>query len=330
MRLIQFERADGTRAVAIADGANARVVAGYPSVLSLATAAIAAGKPVADVAQAAATSDKVDIEALAASGRLLAPIDHPEPARCFVTGTGITHLGSANARNAMHAKVAGTAAGEMSDSMKMYKLGLEGGRPAPGKTGAQPEWFYKGDGSCIVRPGAPLAMPDFALAGGEEAEIVGVYVVGPDGTPWRIGFVLGNEFSDHVVERQNYLYGAHSKLRPCSLGPELLTGDLPRNIRGHSRVLRDGAKLWEGEFLSGEDNMSHTIANLEHHHFKYAMFRRPGDVHCHFFGAAIFSFAEGITTKPGDVFEIDVPAFGRPLRNALAVEATRAHPVRAL
>ena len=63
--------------------------------------------------------------------------------------------------------------------------------------------------------------------------------------------------------------------------------------------------------------MSHTLANLEHHHFKYDFFRRPGDVHVHFFGTATLSFADGIKAEPGDVFEIEATPFGKPLRNPL-------------
>ncbi len=85
--------------------------------------------------------------------------------------------------------------------------------------------------------------------------------------------------------------------------------------------MRDGKTLWEKPFLSGEANMSHTIANLEHHHFKYGLFRQPGDVHVHMFGTATLSFADGISTEPGDVFEIEAPAFGLPLRNPLAIAA---------
>lgn len=329
MRLVQFERPDGSRAIAASGDGGTTEIFGFASVRALALAAIAKGRTLAQMVEASGTGAKIDIADLLSAGRVLAPIDHPDPAHMFVTGTGITHLGSAQARNAMHKKLAG-AGDDMSDSMKMYQLGIDGGKPAPGKTGAQPEWFYKGDGSCVVRPGAPLAMPDFALAGGEEAEIVGVYIIADDGTPWRLGFVLGNEFSDHVVEQQNYLYGAHSKLRVCSLGPEMLVGDLPTDTRGFSRVRRSGAVLWEGEFLSGESNMSHSLANLEHHHFKYSMFRRPGDIHCHFFGAATFSFAHGVRAQVGDEFELDVPTFGRPLRNKLAVSSEPTPPVRAL
>ena len=77
--------------------------------------------------------------------------------------------------------------------------------------------------------------------------------------------------------------------------------------------------IFDKPFLSGEDNMSHTIANLEHHNFKYAPFRRPGDLHVHMFGTATLSFADKITPQAGDVFEISAPAFGLALSNPLAV-----------
>ena len=117
-----------------------------------------------------------------------------------------------------------------------------------------------------------------------------------------MGFALANEFSDHVTERGNYLWLAHSKLRPAALGAELLVGDLPEDLCGTSRILRDGRVLWEKPFLCGEANMSHSLANLEHHHFKYALFRRPGDVHVHFFGTATLSFADGVETPGGRRF----------------------------
>ncbi|MCP5710915.1 hypothetical protein NL306_26110, partial [Klebsiella pneumoniae] len=83
------------------------------------------------------------------------------------------------------------------------------------------------------------------------------------------------------------------------------------------RILRGGRAIWEKPFLSGESNMSHSLANLEHHHFKYALFRQPGDVHVHFFGTATLSFADGIKVQAGDVFQIESPAFGLPLSNPL-------------
>ena len=85
-----------------------------------------------------------------------------------------------------------------------------------------------------------------------------------------------------------------------------------------ARIHRGGQVIWEKAFLSGEDNMSHTIANLEYHHFKYDLFRQPGDLHVHMFGTATLSFADGIRTEDGDVFEVEAAAFGLPLKNPLA------------
>ena len=128
----------------------------------------------------------------------------------------------------------------------------------------------------------------------------------------------------------NYLYLAHSKLRHCAIGPELLPGELPRDIKGISRIIRGGEVAWEKEFLSGEDNMSHSIANLEYHHFKYDAFLRPGDIHVHFFGTATLSFGDGFKTQEGDVFEIEAPEFGMPLRNRLIVKPAHRQQVKAL
>jgi hypothetical protein len=251
------------------------------------------------------------------------PLQHPDPAHCLVSGTGLTHLGSAAARDAMHQKLRQQAEqGTLTDSMRMFQWGVEGGTPAPGCAGAQPEWFYKGNGGILADPGAALASPEFALDGGEEPELVGLYVIGPDGTPHRLGFAVGNEFSDHVLERSNYLYLAHSKLRHCAVGPELRTGALPRDLRGTSRIRRDGVVVWEKPFVTGEANMCHTLENLEYHHFKYAAHRRPGDVHLHFFGTATISFADGVRARQGDEFEVDLPALGAPLRNTLRTMAS--------
>ncbi|NNG04647.1 MAG: FAH family protein [Inquilinus sp.] len=319
MRLIQFTGAGGGRQVGLVseDGHTVRGLDGARTVYALAREAIDEGAALADLAGALATGAVHDYDAIVADGRLLAPLDHPDPAHLLVTGTGLTHLGSAATRDKMHAEgSAGDA--PATDSMKMFRAGLAGGKPAEGEIGVQPEWFFKGDGGAVVAPEQPLAMPEFALDGGEEPEIAGLYVIGPDGTPYRAGFALGNEFSDHVTERQNYLLLAHSKLRPCSFGPELLLGALPRDVRGTSRLLRAGEPVWQAEFLSGEANMSHSLGNLEHHHFKYPMFRRPGDAHVHFFGTATLSFADDIRAEPGAVFEIAAAGFGRPLRNPLA------------
>ena len=322
--LVQFIEGDARGVAAIDDAGRARRVAGATSTLTLAQEALATEHSLADTATAR-LDHAIDLTAV----RLLAPIDHVDPAHLLVSGTGLTHLGSAEGRDQMH-KAASSGAG-LTDSMRMFLMGVEGGKPEDGATGVQPEWFYKGDGDILVAPGEALTMPDFAEDGSEEPEIAGIYLIDEDGTPLRLGFSLGNEFSDHVTERGNYLWLAHSKLRQAALGPELLLGDLPADINGTSRILRDGAVLWEKPFLSGEANMSHDIANLEHHHFKYAGFRRAGDVHVHFFGTATLSFSDGIRTQVGDIFEVEAPPFTLPVRNPLArAQAQGNAPVRGL
>ncbi|PMR82579.1 FAH family protein [Halomonas urumqiensis] len=328
MRLIQCQHQGQVRAALVESDQQVHLL--DRDTWTLARRAIEAGRPLADIVEASLTETRLDYPTLIAERHLLPPLTHPDPAHCLVTGTGLTHLGSADTRSAMHAK-AQVSEEEMTDSMRMFRLGLEGGKPDAGQPGAQPEWFYKGDGSCVVAPEADIPVPAFAQDAGEEPELAGLYVIADDGTPWRVGHAIGNEFSDHVTERFNYLWLAHSKLRACSFGPELLVGELPEHLEGTSRIVRNGETLWEKPFLTGEANMAHSLANLEHHHFKYAGFRRPGDVHVHFFGTATLSFADGIQTREGDRFEIELPTLGRPLRNPLALERQANEPqIRAL
>ena len=324
LSLIQFRATDGARGVAaIRDGAPPVVVRGATTTLELAQRALAGGVTLAAVVDAAGLGEAVDFDAV----ELLAPIDHPDSAHLLLTGTGLTHLGSAEGRDKMHRALNDNT--ELTDSMKMFLMGVEGGKPRHG-VGAQPEWFYKGDGSSLIAPGAPIQSPDFALDAGEEPEIAGIYLIADDGAPVRLGYALANEFSDHVTERGNYLWLAHSKLRQAALGPELLVGELPEHVEGTSRIIRDGKTLWEKPFVSGEANMSHSIANLEHHNFKYPLFRRSGDVHVHFFGTATLSFSDDVRTQEGDIFEISAAPFTLPVRNPIAHAAPVEVAVRVL
>ncbi|QIL91313.1 AraD1 family protein [Microbulbifer harenosus] len=320
MRLIQFTTESGQRAVgAVVDNNTVEQLKDVETIYQLAQRAIDSATGLEALATELLSDIRLDYQKIIDESRLLAPIDHPEPTRMMVAGTGLTHLGSADTRAAMHAQNSTNKVEDMTDTMKMFKMGVEGGKPAKGETGVQPEWFYKGDGDSVVPPEASIPSPSFALDAGEEPEIAGIYINDAGGNPCRIGFAIGNELSDHVTERQNYLYLAHSKLRHCSFGPELLLGDLPKHIEGTSRIVRGEEVIWEKNFLSGEDNMSHTIENLEDHHFKYHNFCRPGHVQVHFFGTATLSFGDGIQPQAGDRFEIESETFGRPLRNSLKV-----------
>jgi hypothetical protein len=317
MRLVQLERR-GERRVAIVDAARLRLLTAVDSVYTLASRAAVASMPLEALAADSLGVDSIgygEVYELRSEWRLLPSFDHPhDTAHCMVSGTGLTHKASALNRAAMHER--GDA--EATDSFKMFRMGLEGGTPAPGQVGAQPEWFFKGNGSILRAHGETLAIPEYGLDGGEEPEIAAVYIIAADGLPRRVGFTTGNEFSDHRMEKQNYLYLAPSKLRQCSIGPELTIGACEfENVPGTVSIERDGALLWSKEIWTGQANMSHSVANLEHHHFKYRAHREPGDAHVHFFGADAFSFGDGLALAAGDVMEVSFPQFGRPLRNVL-------------
>lgn len=319
-RIIQFLDRDDRQAVGKVDGDSIHVLANIRSVYELVGKAFESGVNVLDQLTRCTIAYVEDYEGLIQAGKLILPLTHPDPYHTWITGTGLTHMGSASSRDAMHQKLKNKDQDALTDSMKMFQMGLENGKMENDTPASQPEWFYKGNGLAAVNPGARLPSPPFALDGGEEPEIVGLYVISPKGKPSRIGFALGNEFSDHKMEKVNYLYLAHSKLRPCSYGPELVLDELPAHLEGNCRILRNGNILWEKPFPTGEANMSHNFANLEYHHFKYPMFCQPGDVHVHYMGTSVLSFADGITVEEGDLFEISIPEFGKPLVNAFSIQ----------
>ncbi|WPP50976.1 AraD1 family protein [Catalinimonas niigatensis] len=259
--------------------------------------------------------------------KILPAFDHPENAfACLVSGTGLTHKSSAMNRQMMHH----TETSQLTDSMKMYQWGVEGGRPAKDAIGTQPEWFYKGTGHILKAHAEALEVPVYGNDGGEEAEIAGIYLIDKAGNPRRIGFCTGNEFSDHVMEKKNYLYLAPSKLRNCAIGPEIvLTPDIEA-LEGRVDILRKDAVIWSKEIHSGEKNMAHSLANLEYHHFKYDIHRIPGQAHVHFFGADAFSFGEQIALQNGDLMRVQWENMGRALQNPLVIAAEKEKLVKIL
>ncbi len=317
-RLVQIANPSFGRRVALVDNSTLHLLGTHRSIYAFALAAIETGRGLeelilSDLSDLSLNYDEV--YSLTSGWSFLPSFDHPEePGRCLVSGTGLTHLASAANRDAMH------AAASITDSMRMYQLGVEQGRPASGKSGAAPEWFYKGNCSILRGHGAALTIPNFAADGGEEPELASIYVIDHHGTPRRVGMTPANEFSDHQIEKQNYLYLAHSKLRPCAIGPELILNPDFSLVTGTVTIERGGAILWTREISTGDQCMCHSLANIEHHHFKYDPHRRPGDAHVHFLGAGAFSFGEGITLEDGDEMIISWTGYGRPLRNPIAKE----------
>ena len=246
-RLVQLKRGDARR-VALVEEPHLRLLEGCSSIYELANAAISTGDEAQRAGAPAGHGRALEYDPIyqgRSEWRILPPIDHPaEPARCLVSGTGLTHLGSARNRQSMHA----STEADLTDSMKMFRWGIEGGRPAAGAIGTAPEWFYKGTGTILRAHGDPLDVPPYAGDGGEEAELAGIYLIAPDGQPCRIGMAGGNEFSDHVFEKTNYLNLAASKLRTCALGPELVVDPDFESVPVEVKIERAGDQLWSKTF----------------------------------------------------------------------------------
>ena len=327
MRLIQFQLSEKGRRIGCIDGEGVvdltSVNTEWTRIYNLFLEARRSGRTIDAYLAATSTeaADRVLYNQLLtgrlgdASGWILPPLDHPDPAHCTVSGTGLTHLGSMEARDQMHT-IADADERTKTDSEKMFEMGLRDGKPAPGERGIQPEWFYKGNGTVLRGHNDFLDIPDFSEDGGEEPEIVGCYVIDDDGIPCRLGFTIGNEWADHPMERVNYLWLALSKMRVCAVGPELVTNESFTDVRGSCRIVRESEEIYHsGDLLTGEANMSHTLANLEDHHFKYPHFRIPGDVHLHYFGTMKLSFPNRPTYQTGDEIEIRFNGMGAPLVN---------------
>lgn len=316
-RLVQI-RKENTRRVGIVEEPRLRLLADCESVYGLVEEALGAGVTLGALAQRKATPELVDYDPIyrgASQWRLLTPVDQPmESARCLVSGTGLTHLGSARERHVMHAK-----SEDLTDSMKMFRGGIEGGRPATGQIGTPPEWFYKGTGTILRAHGEALETPAYAEDGGEEAEIASIYFVDANGVPRRVGMTVGNEFSDHKFEKKNYLNLAGSKIRTCAIGPELVLDADFQSVPGEVTIERNASMLWSKKIRTGETEMCHSLSNIEHHHFKFDTHRRPGDIHVHFLGADSLSFGDGIELRNGDVMQVRFEGFGRALRNPVCV-----------
>jgi len=321
IRLVQLHHRQDGRKIALVEEPYLTLLNDYSSIYELAVAAIDKECEIAALISVSKSQTRLlyDIIYTGLEGWSMLPsFDHPlNPFACLVSGTGLTHKNSALNRQMMHQEKE-----VLTDSMKMYQLGVEGGQPSSGKIGVQPEWFYKGSGKILVGHGNALSIPAYANDGGEEPEIVGVYINNKNGDPFRLGFTTGNEFSDHIMEKKNYLYLAPSKLRNCAIGPELVIANDFQDIEGAVQIIRDNNVIWSSNIHTGEKYMAHSLKNLEYHHFKYSDHRQPYQAHVHFFGADAFSFGAGVILQSGDKMIVRWEGMGRQLINTILMDNT--------
>jgi hypothetical protein len=326
-RLVQLIHPSQGRKIALVQEPNLTLLKNYNSVYQLALKALDSKEKLSDLISNNLSEEKLDYDSIYQGNsewKLLPSFDHPEsPFSCMVSGTGLTHHNSALNRQMMHSQ----AEEKPTDSLIMYEMGVKGGNPEPGEIGVQAEWFYKGNGSVLRAHGEKLQIPFFGDDGGEEPEIAGVYIIDIEGNPFRIGLTIGNEFSDHVMEKKNYLYLAPSKIRTCSIGPELVIDADFESYTGEVSVSRKGETVWSSKINTGQQNMCHNLANLEFHHFKYDSHRIPFQSHVHFYGADAFSFGNKILLEEGDKMTVAWEGMGRALVNYLEIEKEKNAPV---
>src|SRR4051812_9895294 len=101
LNLVQLQ--DGShRSVAIVEEPRLRILNTFDTIYALAHAAADAGQSMTSLIRANLSEDPLDYDSVytgRSPWKLLSPIDHPaDPARCLVSGTGLTHLGSAKNR----------------------------------------------------------------------------------------------------------------------------------------------------------------------------------------------------------------------------------------
>ena len=316
-RLVQLNHNQLGRRIALVKEPSLVLLKEIGSIYELVLKAIDTGVKIQELINSMLSQEYLDYTSVYEGNnewKLLPSFDHPEsPFGCMVSGTGLTHKNSALNRQMMHQ----SSENKITDSMQMYQWGVDGGSPAAGEIGIQPEWFYKGNGAILKAHGHSLEVPPYANDGGEEPELASIYIIDRTGKPWRIGLSTGNEFSDHIMEKKNYLYLAPSKLRNCSIGPELVIDADFKEYSGIVSILRKGELAWSAHIKTGENNMSHNLANLEYHHFKYASHRIPLQAHVHFLGADAFSFGNQVQLQQGDIMNVEWQGLGRTLKNPL-------------
>ncbi|MEO8096102.1 MAG: GguC protein [Acidobacteriota bacterium] len=282
-RLVQIVHNEYGRRVALVNGGELHLLSTYRTAYAFAAAALDMGAPLRDILSSDLSGIVLDYEEvynLRSGWSFLPSFDHPSDlTRCFVSGC---------------------ANGQASSS---------GARPA------FPPWFSKGNGASLRAHGEALSIPGFALSGAEEAELAGVWIVAPNGTPIRVGLTTGNEFADPAMAAGDARMLSHSKLRNCAIGPELVLDGSFTSVQGSVRVERRGAEIWSREIETGEAHTQFKFAEVEEALFQYDAHRVPGSAHVHYLGGSVSSYGDGVRLEYGDQVVIEWEGFGRPLRN---------------
>ena len=290
--MVQIIHAEYGRRVALVNGDELHLLSTYRTAYAFAMAAIETGQKLRELLSTDLSGivlDYREVYALSSGWRFLPSFDHPEHTACCLVS------GCANAHGVTEAALP-----------------------------AAPPWFTKGNGMHLRAHGEPLTIPACALSGAEEAELAGVYLIGPDGVPRRVGLTPGNEFADPAMAGKDARLLSRAKLRTCAIGPELVLDAEFQDVAGSVAVERAiggvGRPIWCKEIRTGEKHTAFRLEEIEQRHFEFDAHRIPGDVHIHFLGGSVSSFGDGVLLEEGDEVVIQWEGFGLPLRNPIERE----------
>ena len=111
LRLVQLTHPQLGRRVAVVEEPRLRLLRECESIYELAQSAIRLNQSMRVYIESLDSDESIAYDSVygqqvgtrdANGWRLLPPIDHPDSTHCFVTGTGLTHKGSAENRQSMH------------------------------------------------------------------------------------------------------------------------------------------------------------------------------------------------------------------------------------
>ena len=285
MKLLAYLDADGNRRCGRVSGDLVETFTDCADIVELVAAAAASGRPLADVAAAAAVGAGPSLDQLRSGAgadrpRLTLPLRIPE-----AWGAGVTYRKSAEFRDE-----------DMTAPTGIYDQVYLAERP---------ELFYKGDHRHAVGPGEPVTIRSDSDFTAPEPELA--LVLGSAGQ--IMGYTLCNDNSAWDIERANPLYLPQSKVfYGCiAIGPVIVTPDeLPDPRAGElgARILRGGETLFEGRV--GLDQIRRQFADLVDHLI------RNNPIH----NGTVLTTGTGIiveedsAVRAGDVVEISHPVIG--------------------
>ena len=226
--------------------------------------------------------------AMLAEARPLPPMLPPQKAAAMISGFGLSNKG---------------------------KVGQSGQDAAP-----YPSWFFKGTGAALKVNGDPITISAAAIAVCEEAEIVLVYMNDAGGNPRYIGFTVGNDITDMGTIKSCPQGFSYAKLSECAVSEMLFIEPPPRRLTGRSRIYRQRALAWEGNFSTGVEELYYAIPQMLGNLFKYPSFQLPGMVNYVYIGADRNSYDDGFRTRPGDVFQLEFDELDLVVKSELAFQ----------